>query len=215
MPEGRVAERGEPRHYPHCEAPERFVEVLVDFITSTRSPPASRHERRGARGRALPPARSSSTASGKPPVELAVLPQHVMGDGPEVLVGRAGKIEMAARASSTGSTSRCAAVSFNFSAWVSLSSIVWLVHCEASHANALSSSSCGSSSLIEMDAADRDRAGTRGLPGSMSSDGDALRRLRAGRRRRSSWPRTSATRRSRRPSTRIASATSTWCSTSR
>ncbi len=23
-------------HYPHCEAPERFVEVLVDFITSTR-----------------------------------------------------------------------------------------------------------------------------------------------------------------------------------
>lgn len=23
-------------HYPHCEAPERFVEVLVDFITTTR-----------------------------------------------------------------------------------------------------------------------------------------------------------------------------------
>lgn len=23
-------------HYPHCEAPERFVEVLVDFIASTR-----------------------------------------------------------------------------------------------------------------------------------------------------------------------------------
>ena len=23
-------------HYPHCEAPERFVEVLVDFITSTK-----------------------------------------------------------------------------------------------------------------------------------------------------------------------------------
>jgi hypothetical protein len=23
-------------HYPHCEAPERFVEVLVDFITSTQ-----------------------------------------------------------------------------------------------------------------------------------------------------------------------------------
>jgi len=22
-------------HYPHCEAPERFVQVLVDFITST------------------------------------------------------------------------------------------------------------------------------------------------------------------------------------
>jgi hypothetical protein len=24
-------------HYPHCEAPERFVEVLVDFITSTEA----------------------------------------------------------------------------------------------------------------------------------------------------------------------------------
>jgi hypothetical protein len=23
-------------HYPHCEAPERFVEVLVDFIASTK-----------------------------------------------------------------------------------------------------------------------------------------------------------------------------------
>ena len=23
-------------HYPHCEAPERFVEVLVDFIDSTK-----------------------------------------------------------------------------------------------------------------------------------------------------------------------------------
>jgi hypothetical protein len=22
-------------HYPHCEAPDRFVDVLVDFITST------------------------------------------------------------------------------------------------------------------------------------------------------------------------------------
>jgi pimeloyl-ACP methyl ester carboxylesterase len=40
-------------HYPHCEAPERFVEVLVDFMASTkparlrvRSAP-----RRGARGR--------------------------------------------------------------------------------------------------------------------------------------------------------------------
>lgn len=31
-------------HYPHCEAPERFVEVLVDFIASTepaRLPPHS------------------------------------------------------------------------------------------------------------------------------------------------------------------------------
>lgn len=22
-------------HYPHCEVPERFVEVLVDFVSST------------------------------------------------------------------------------------------------------------------------------------------------------------------------------------
>jgi pimeloyl-ACP methyl ester carboxylesterase len=31
-------------HYPHCEAPERFVEILVDFITSTA--PARVSERR-------------------------------------------------------------------------------------------------------------------------------------------------------------------------
>ena len=31
-------------HYPHCEAPERFVDVLVDFITSTA--PARVSERR-------------------------------------------------------------------------------------------------------------------------------------------------------------------------
>ena len=24
-------------HYPHCEAPERFVEVLIDFIASTKA----------------------------------------------------------------------------------------------------------------------------------------------------------------------------------
>jgi pimeloyl-ACP methyl ester carboxylesterase len=31
-------------HYPHCETPERFVEVLADFISSTepaRLPPRS------------------------------------------------------------------------------------------------------------------------------------------------------------------------------
>jgi len=31
-------------HYPHCEAPERFVEVLLDFIAKTepaRLPPRS------------------------------------------------------------------------------------------------------------------------------------------------------------------------------
>ena len=42
-------------HYPHCEAPERFVEVLVDFIASTK--PARMHVRgrgrkRSRRGRA-------------------------------------------------------------------------------------------------------------------------------------------------------------------
>jgi hypothetical protein len=40
-------------HYPHCEAPERFVEVLVDFIASTepaRLPPHS--PRPGRRPRA-------------------------------------------------------------------------------------------------------------------------------------------------------------------
>jgi pimeloyl-ACP methyl ester carboxylesterase len=31
-------------HYPHCEAPARFVEVLVDFIASTE--PAEMSERR-------------------------------------------------------------------------------------------------------------------------------------------------------------------------
>jgi hypothetical protein len=31
-------------HYPHCEAPARFVDVLVDFITSTA--PAQVSERR-------------------------------------------------------------------------------------------------------------------------------------------------------------------------
>jgi pimeloyl-ACP methyl ester carboxylesterase len=38
-------------HYPHCEAPERFVEVLVDFITSTepaRLPPRSPRPARSA-----------------------------------------------------------------------------------------------------------------------------------------------------------------------
>ena len=35
-------------HYPHCEAPERFVEVLVDFIASTK---AARPSLRSARHR--------------------------------------------------------------------------------------------------------------------------------------------------------------------
>jgi pimeloyl-ACP methyl ester carboxylesterase len=36
-------------HYPHCEAPERFVEVLVDFIASTKPArlPARSPRRRG------------------------------------------------------------------------------------------------------------------------------------------------------------------------
>ena len=34
-------------HYPHCEAPERFVAVLVDFIASTKpARPAVRSRRR-------------------------------------------------------------------------------------------------------------------------------------------------------------------------
>jgi hypothetical protein len=34
-------------HYPHCEAPERFVETLVEFIASTE--PARRPPRRPAK----------------------------------------------------------------------------------------------------------------------------------------------------------------------
>ena len=37
-------------HYPHCEAPERFVALLVDFITSTK-PARLSARRRGARQR--------------------------------------------------------------------------------------------------------------------------------------------------------------------
>ena len=40
-------------HYPHCEAPERFVEVLVDFIASTKParPSMGSAPRRGGRQR--------------------------------------------------------------------------------------------------------------------------------------------------------------------
>jgi len=38
-------------HYPHCEAPERFVEVLVDFIASTKP---ARLPGRSARRRSVP-----------------------------------------------------------------------------------------------------------------------------------------------------------------
>lgn len=40
-------------HYPHCEAPERFVEVLVDFIASTKPArwPARGAGRRSSRAR--------------------------------------------------------------------------------------------------------------------------------------------------------------------
>ena len=40
-------------HYPHCEAPERFVEVLVDFIASTE--PARRAPHSPETGRRTPP----------------------------------------------------------------------------------------------------------------------------------------------------------------
>ena len=38
-------------HYPHCEAPARFVAVLIDFMTSTKPahPPRGSVRRRGAR----------------------------------------------------------------------------------------------------------------------------------------------------------------------
>ena len=41
-------------HYPHCEAPERFVAVLVDFIASTKPArlPARSARRHGALQRA-------------------------------------------------------------------------------------------------------------------------------------------------------------------
>jgi pimeloyl-ACP methyl ester carboxylesterase len=40
-------------HYPHCESPARFVEVLVDFMTSTQPAhlPGRSTRRRGASGR--------------------------------------------------------------------------------------------------------------------------------------------------------------------
>jgi len=37
-------------HYPHCEAPERFVEVLVDFIASTQPARLAPHSPRPGRG---------------------------------------------------------------------------------------------------------------------------------------------------------------------
>jgi pimeloyl-ACP methyl ester carboxylesterase len=37
MPGSRLEVFEDAGHFPHCEAPERFVEVLVDFITSTEA----------------------------------------------------------------------------------------------------------------------------------------------------------------------------------
>jgi len=41
-------------HYPHCEAPERFVEVLVDFIASTKPARLRPHSPPPADGAAAP-----------------------------------------------------------------------------------------------------------------------------------------------------------------
>lgn len=65
MPGSRLEVLDEVGHFPHCEAPERFVEALVDFVEST--PPARLTEREWrdllrespggeARSRAIPPA---------------------------------------------------------------------------------------------------------------------------------------------------------------
>jgi hypothetical protein len=35
MPGSRLVIFDDVGHYPHCEDPDRFVEVLIDFITST------------------------------------------------------------------------------------------------------------------------------------------------------------------------------------
>jgi pimeloyl-ACP methyl ester carboxylesterase len=49
-------------HYPHCEAPERFVEVLVDFITTTA--PAHVSERHCRELFVPPSGTDSATGSG-------------------------------------------------------------------------------------------------------------------------------------------------------
>jgi len=50
LPHSRFEVFEEAGHYPHCEAPERFVRVLTDFVLST--PPAGVHDERHQPGQA-------------------------------------------------------------------------------------------------------------------------------------------------------------------
>jgi len=58
IPGGRLEIFDGVAHYPHCEAPERFIEVLVDFIASTKP---ARPRVRGHRRRSPPVARTTAS----------------------------------------------------------------------------------------------------------------------------------------------------------
>jgi pimeloyl-ACP methyl ester carboxylesterase len=71
MPGSRLAVFEDVGHFPHCEAPERFVDVLVDFMNSTEAARLSQSRLRELLRSSPPPAEVAEPPSG------ATAPVHV------------------------------------------------------------------------------------------------------------------------------------------